>query len=119
MPTGKYGSASVLFLVDGYSLIANKLKSLRYKQEALQEKSDGLGDSWEEHAPTGLSKIELAQEGAFFDTGLNRIHTALSGSVPTTPQASVRIVCLGLAGGTGGGAVIGLLGGGRRSRGVG
>src|SRR5262245_47021256 len=95
---GKYGGQSVLFLVDGYNLIANKLKGLRYKHEAIQERTEGLGDSYEESTPVGLSKIELAQEGAFFDTALNRIHTAMKAAPPTSPQASVRIVCLGFAG---------------------
>jgi len=97
---GKFGSASVLFLVDGYNLIANKLKALRWKQEALQEQTHGLGDSWEETTPTGLSRAELEQQGAFFDTTQNRIHTAMRSSVPSDPQASVRIACLGFAGQT-------------------
>ena len=110
MATGKYGGQSVFFLVDGYNLIANKLKALRYKQESILERTDGFGDSWEEHTPTGLSKIELAQEGAFFDTDTNRIHTAMSASVPTSPQAAVRIICLGFAGATVGEMFVGLQG---------
>lgn len=98
--TGKYGSASVLFLVDGYSLIANKLKGLRYKEEAVQELSHGLGDAAEETTPVGLTKVELAQEGGYFDTTRARVHEMLSRSnaIPTSPQATERIVCLGFAG---------------------
>ena len=95
---GKFGSASIWFLVDGYNLIANKLKGLRYKHEALQERSDGLGDTWEETSPTGMSRAELAQEGAFFDTTTNRIHTAMSSQAPLSPSATARVVCLGFAG---------------------
>lgn len=110
MATGKYGSASVIFLVGGYNLIANKLKGLRYKHEALQEETTGLGDSWAEHTPRGLCRLELAQQGAYFDTDLNRIHTAMSASVPSTPQASTRVVCLGFAGQTIGESFVGFEG---------
>lgn len=107
---GKFGSASVWCLVDGYNLISNKLKGLRYKIEALRERSDGLGDAWEEHTPTGLSRAELAQEGAFWDTTQFRIHAAMANSLPTTPQASVRIACLGMAGHTAGESFVGFQG---------
>jgi len=95
---GKYGGQSALFLVDGYNLLAAKLKSLTFKREALQERSDGLGDSAEAHTPTGMTKITLSQDGGFWDTAIGSIHQAMVNSVPTTPQASVRIVCLGFAG---------------------
>ena len=107
---GKFGSASAWLLVDGYDLLAAKIKSLRYTTEALQERSDGLGDNWEEHTPTGLSKVSLAQEGAFFDTATNSSHDALSASVPTTPQATVRVVSFGFAGQTAGEPFVGCLG---------
>ena len=110
MATGKYGSQSISFLVDGYSLIANKLKGLRYKQIAKQERSDGLGDSWEETTPTGMSSAELAQDGAFFDTAGARIHAAMSAAVPTSPQATQRVVCLGFAGQTLGESFVGAQG---------
>lgn len=97
---GKYGSQSVLFLVDGYNLVTSKLKALRYKHEALQEGTTGLGDSWEESTPTGLSKVELAQDGAFFDTTLNRIHTAMVGLSSQTPASAARVVCAAFAGNT-------------------
>lgn len=100
MATGKYGSASIFFLVDGYNLISNKLKGLRFKHTEKNERTDGLGDSAEEHTPVGVSMIELAQEGAFFDTALNRIHTAMKDAPPTSPQATARIACLGFAGNT-------------------
>jgi hypothetical protein len=110
--SGKFGSASVLFLVDGYNLLANKLKGLRYKEEAVQETSHGLGDGAEESTPTGLTKIELAQEGAFFDTTRARVHQMLSRSngVPTSPQATQRVVCLGFAGQVVGNPFAGLTG---------
>src|SRR3990167_1609060 len=110
---GKFGSASVFFLVDGYNLIANKLKGLRYKHTAHQERSDGLGDTWEETSPTGMSAVELAQDGAFFDTTTNRIHDAMQDKVPTSPQATTRVICLGMAGQEIGRPVVGVEGGSR------
>lgn len=107
---GKFGSASVLLLVDGYNLITAKLKGLRFKHTALQEETTGLGDRWAEHTPVGLSKIELSQDGAYFDTAANHIHAAMASSVPTTPQAAQRIVCLGFAGQTIGQQCIGIQG---------
>lgn len=97
---GKFGSSAVWLLVDGYNLISNKLKSLRAKDEALTERSDGLGDASDEHTPTGVSRVELEQQGAFFDTNTNYIHAAMAGSVPTSPQATSRVVCFGVAGQT-------------------
>ena len=95
---GKYGSAKVWFLVDGYNLITAKLKGLRAKVEALQEPTHGLGDLSEAHGPTGLSRAEVAQDGGFFDTSTNGAHAALAGGLPTSAQATARVVCLGFAG---------------------
>ena len=110
--TGKYAGASVSFLVDGYNVIANKLKGLRYKDEALQEATHGLGDDAEETTPTGLSKLELAQEGGYFDTTANRVHEMMvrSNAVPTSPQAVPRVAVLGFAGQVTGNAFMGMQG---------
>lgn len=107
---GKFGPASVFLLVDGYNMMANKVKSLRHKVQSILEQSDGLGDSWEEHTPVGQLRAEVAQEGAYYDTDTLRSHAALSGSVPSTPQASVRIVSLGFAGQTAGESFMGFEG---------
>lgn len=106
----KYGPASILFLVDGYNMLANKVQTLTHKVVALITKSDGLGDTWEEHSPIGVSMAELAQEGAFFDTTALRSHAAFSASVPSSPQASVRIACCGFSGNTAGEAFFGFEG---------
>lgn len=96
---GKYGSGSIWFLVDGYNLILNKLQGLTFKQSSALEPSHGLGDTWEESLPSGLSKAELTQEGAFWDTTTNYIHTVLTvaakGPASLTPQSAVRVLCLG------------------------
>ncbi len=107
---GKFGSPKVWFLLDGYNLLAAKVKSLRVKQTAVTEPTQGLGDGSEEHTPTGVTAIELAQGGAFFDTSTNGMHAALSASVPTSPQAVARIACLGFAGQTIGEPFIGIEG---------
>jgi len=75
----KYGSNSFsVLLVDGYDLLASKVKSFRHKVEALMTRSDGLGDSSEASSPTGLSRVELAQDGAFFDDSAAGAHALLS-----------------------------------------
>ena len=108
---GKHGSAGSWLLVDGYNLASGmKVKGLRFKVEAAQEETTGIGDGNPEHTPTGMSKVELAQEGGFFDTGTNASHTALSTSVPTSPQATQRVVCFGFAGQTNGEPFVGLQG---------
>ncbi len=107
---GKYGSPSVFLLVDGYALIAMKLQGLRHKVEAITTRADGLGDSSQSNDPTGVVKAELAQEGGFFDTTALSGHAALAGSVPTTPQTTPRVVCIGFAGQTSGAPFRGLYG---------
>lgn len=107
---GKFGSSSVFLLVDGYNLISAKPQSLRHKFEAITEKTDGLGDAHEAHTPVGMTRFELEQGGAFFDTDTNNSHAALSGSVPSTPQATARVVCVGFAGQTLGEPFVGISG---------
>jgi hypothetical protein len=100
MPAGKHGPADVVFLVDGYNMLANKITSLAVKVEAIQVRSDGLGDSFEENSPTGVSRVEITQGDAFFDTATDRSHAALSGSVPSSARAIPRIICIAMAGNT-------------------
>lgn len=93
---GKFSAASVWGpLVDGYNLQPAKAKNLSVKITSLTEKSTGLGDSWEESAPVGVTRGELTVSGGFFDTQTNGAHTALVG-VPTTS----RVVCFGTSGST-------------------
>lgn len=94
---GKYGTPNAFLFVDGYDLIANKVHTLTHKVTALQTKSDGLADEWEEHSPIGVCLQELTQEGAFFDTNALKSHAALVDKIPGV-QDAVRVVCLGFAG---------------------
>jgi hypothetical protein len=99
---GRYGGSSVkLFLVDGYSLLAAKVKELRDKTLVGLERSDGLGDEWDETTPTGHAKAELAQQGAFYDDDTANLHEAMSGK-----QQTSRIVCYGYEGNAIGARVI-------------
>lgn len=76
---GKVGSASFgVLLVDGYDFLAAKLKGFTHKVTANQENTLGLGDATEPMTPTGISKLEVSQTGAFFDDSTNGIHAALS-----------------------------------------
>lgn len=114
-PVGKFGSALSLFLVSGYSMLAAKLQGLRYKIEAINEPTHGMGDAWEESSPVGVSKAEVAQEGAYFFTESGNIHDALvtqSGGGPgaIVPTSTPRVVVLGLAGNTIGQPFIGFEG---------
>jgi hypothetical protein len=92
----RYGAPSAFLLVDGYDLVANKVHTLTHKITALMTKSDGLGDEWEEHSPTGVSMAEITQEGAFFDTAALKSHAALK-TLPASPQTAARVICLGFA----------------------
>lgn len=108
---GKYGSASAVFLVGGYNLLAMKLKELRFKREALTEPDDGLGDAFESHAPTGETRAELVQAGGFWDTtATTGIHAMLDDGLASTPQATARVGMLWYMGHVMGAAFVGLAG---------
>ena len=94
----RYGPKSVFALVDGYNLVTNKIQELRRKVTSVLERTDGLGDMWEEHTPTGQLRGEFAQEGGFFDTSAGASHGAFKDSIADNPQASGRITCFGFSG---------------------
>jgi len=107
MAAGKFGAASAILLLDGYNILSNKLTGLTEKAVSLMTDTTGLGDSAYETAPIGRVTAEVVQEGAFFDTTALYSHAAFSGSVPTTPQSSTRVLCLGFAGQTTGYPMVG------------
>ncbi len=97
--TGKFGPASVFLFVDGYDLIAMRIKELTHKVEAITEQVDGLGEAAEAHAPIGKTRVTLTQSGGFFDTtATSGPHAALASSTPSTPQTASRLAVLGFAG---------------------
>lgn len=109
MATGKYGSASAWFLVDGYNLLLGKLSGLGWKQEALHEPTTGLGDTFEATSPVGLTKATLTQTGGFFDSNTYQ-HAQFTAALPTSVQATERVACVGFAGQTAGNAFTGFAG---------
>ena len=107
--TGKFGSKSVVFLVDGFNMLAAKVQNLRHKVTNETEPGAGLGDSWREHSPTGMRSVELVQEGAFFRTDPGNSHEALKDS-SAEPMDPSRIASVGFAGNAIGQPIIGLEG---------
>lgn len=102
----KYGSSSFsVCLIGGYSMLAAKVKNVSRKVESILERSDGLGDSWEESTPTGTARATFTQDGAFFDDDTNNIHDAYK-TKPTT----ARVGCVANEGNTLGKAFTGFLG---------
>jgi hypothetical protein len=106
----KYGSASAVFLVSGYNLLAAKLKGLTFKVESITEQSDGLGDNYEAHSPVGKTKATLTQSGGFWSTAALGIHAMMAAGTPTTPQTAARVGVLGYMGHVMGAAFVGLSG---------
>ncbi len=110
MANGKFGSASAVFLVDGYDFLSAKLKSLSLKIQSITERGDGLGDNYEAMLPVGKQQATLTQGGAFFDTATAGLHAAMAAGTPTTPQTAVRVVCVGAMGQTVGAVFWGIQG---------
>lgn len=101
-----YGSPSVsFFLIGGYSLLGAKPQGYAEKTEAIQARTDGLGDTWDEFTPTGAKKATLSQEGMFFDVGTNLAHAALNGS-----QTTSRVMCIAREGNVAGKHFVGYAG---------
>lgn len=99
---GKSGPASAWGpIVDGYDFTNAKITGLTIKVISEMAETTGLGDGWKERTPIGVEDVELSQEGGLWDTtAVTGSHAALSASVPTTPQAAVRVLCAGFAGAT-------------------
>src|SRR5687768_14261596 len=102
----KYGSPNVGFLlVGGYSLAgyATEISPVG-GSESLTERSDTVGDTWEEHTPLGQKKGMFYQTG-FFDDESGGINEAMSGNGGTS-----RVVCVSLEGNTIGKKFVGYAG---------
>ena len=97
---GKYGPASVFLFVDGYDVTANNPKGITITHNSETERTDGLGDSAAEYSPVGITSVEMTVDGGLWNTTTNYIHDAMSAKLPTTPQATARVVSLGMAGKT-------------------
>lgn len=89
MATGLQSSADFGVLIcDGYNLLSSKPQGFKHNVKVPTQKSDGLGDSWEEHSPIGVRSVSVEQKDAFFDTTANRIHTAMKDAPLTS-----RLLC--------------------------
>ena len=88
----KRGSADVAFLlIDGWDVLGQQTQ-LEDTRSAVLERSDALGDLYEEHTFTGVRRAELTQQG-FLDDGANSAHEALS-----TGPGVARVLVYGMEG---------------------
>jgi len=95
----KDGSADfTLLTIDGYDLLGAKPQQFAERREALLERVDGLGDKVEAQGPTGLTKITIAQGGAFFDDRQHGMHVAFA-HLPTAAQSPTRTLVYSFTGG--------------------
>lgn len=94
-----------VLLLDGYNLLGAKPQGIAWKRGIPLERSDGLGDEWDEYAPTGRQTGSVTQSGAFFDTTANSMHAALK-DAPTTS----RLLAFAPAGNTIGSIFVGFEG---------
>lgn len=106
----KYTGQGAIFLVDGYDMLASKIKTLSFKQTSLTEQTDGLGDPNEAFSPVGKLRALVTQGVAFFDTVTNRIHDAMATKLGSTPAAVARVGVFGCMGQTVGAVFWGLAG---------
>lgn len=108
---GKYGSSSVIFLVDGYNFLAAKIRGvLSIKITSITEETDGAGDNYQIFQPVGKQKATITQGQAFFDTTSKSIHDAMATKLGVTPQDTPRIMCVGFMGNTAGAVMYGIAG---------
>jgi hypothetical protein len=102
----KFGSASFsVFMIGGYNMLAAKVKGITHKVESVLERTDGLGDAWEAHEPTGIGRATFTQDGAFFDDATDEMHDGLRADTGTA-----RVGMVGHAGNVLGAAFTGFSG---------
>lgn len=95
MPT--YVSSNVFYLAGGRNLLAAIPKGLSYKISAAHEDVSGLGDTILRTLPTGISSIDLAQTGAYFETAA--MHDVFK-DVADSAQEAADVLCVGFGGDT-------------------
>ena len=106
----RHGPSSVFILMDGYDLTAEKFNSATFEEEAETAEVTGFGDTFREHAPTGLASVILELDGAIFHTCSQRSHEIFSTGLSSDPNAPARLALLGPAGSTIGAEVEGFEG---------
>src|SRR6185436_342792 len=106
----KFGGQGAVLLIDGYDLLAAKVKTLSFKITSLTEQSDGLGDASEKFSPVGKIRAVITQGVAFFDTAQNSIHDAMATKLGSTPAAVARVGVFGCMGQVAGAVFWGIAG---------
>jgi hypothetical protein len=94
----KHGRKDVWILLDGFDLSVAKPKGLSMKIMNPTEEASGIGDEWDGQKPIGDRGVEIAMQGAFFDTATGSLHEAIEASLPASAQDPERIATLGFAG---------------------
>ena len=111
MGAGKHGSSEITITVDDAQggtgrIVTPYVTTLSgIKITAITQIITAFGDTWEKSSPTGVSKAELAQAGAFFDDTTNSLHDAFKAMA-----ATVRVVVLAPTGNTIGKGFVGFQG---------
>lgn len=101
----KYGQSNVGFvLVGGYDFKGYATEISPIETESMFERSDTLGDSWEEHLPVGVRKSYFTIKG-FYDDDAASMNGVVVGNTSTE-----RVVCIGPDGNTIGKKFIGFQG---------
>lgn len=101
----KYGSKDVGFvLVGGYDLKGYLTEIVGPESESIMERSDTLGDTWQEHLPTGNKRCYVSQNG-FYDDESGGINAAIC-----ELQDVSRVMCIAHEGNTIGKKFLGLAG---------
>jgi hypothetical protein len=99
-----YGPDDVGFLcVGGYNVLSDTTE-VSDKIEASTDVATSLGDTWHEHAATGLKKADITQSGYFNDAD-NAMLEALQTHIGASP-----VLCYGVEGNTVGKKFIGYAG---------
>ena len=62
----KYGPDKAFIVVGGCD-VSGETHEASDASEQIVERSDGLGDSWEEHLPVGKARVLLSASGGFYD----------------------------------------------------
>src|SRR5262249_3590536 len=88
----QYGPASSFILVGGRNL-SGDVFTLVETVEQLEEQSNGLGTNWETHAPFGMGRISLEDQGGLYDDRVAGLNEGFAGQGTT-----LQLVDWGFAG---------------------
>lgn len=98
---GKYGSASITVTYDdgpggtGRAVTNHILTMGGAKITSMTEASHAFGDSWEEHTPSGVKRMEPITLEGFWDTTATTGPHVVFGDPDDGPQDATRTLVLG------------------------